>query len=81
MGNENEPIHDSDENTVSLEDGEIYEPGGPPVQGVTNVRVMSDGNDTQKGHVPVESTAKGLIKGYRNMGEKVVWPQLKLAPK
>ena len=81
MGNENEPIHDSDENTVGLEDGEIYEPGGPPVQGVTNVRVLSDETDTQKRHVPVESTAKGLIKGYRNMGEKVVWPQLKLAPK
>ena len=45
------------------------------------MRVVSDETDTQKRKVPVETTAKDLIKGYRNMGEKVGWSQRKLAPK
>ena len=67
--------------TVGLEDGEIYEPGGPPIERRPSTNVISDETETQIRNVPVDSTAKGLIKGYRNMGQKVGWSQPKLAPK
>jgi hypothetical protein len=81
LGIDEESIQDSNDQTVGLEDGEIYEPGGPPIEGRPSTNVISDETETQKRNVPVDSTAKGLIKGYRNMGQKVGWSQPKLAPK
>ena len=81
LGIDEESIQDSNDQTVGLEDGEIYEPGGPPIEGRPSTNVISDEAETQKRNVPVVSTAKGLIKGYRNMGQKVGWSQPKLAPK
>ena len=81
LGIGEESNQDSNDHTVGLEDGEIYEPGGPPIQGRHNARVVSDETDTQKRHVPVDPTAKGLIGGYKRMGEKVGWSQPRLAPK
>jgi hypothetical protein len=81
LGVGEESNQDSNDHTVGLEDGEIYEPGGPPIQGRPNMRVVSDEADTHKKNMPVDSTAKGLIEGYRNMDEKVGWSQPRLAPK
>jgi hypothetical protein len=66
LGIDENMIHDSAENTAGLEDGEIYEEGGPPIDGSINGRAKKNAwlPDTRSGnHVA------GDLPGERMKGE------------